>query len=79
MRVPWPDSLKNSSSTNKEASPCPGFLVVLLPGPITWGHQGKGGEQSFAKGAPYSSLPDLLCLTYPPWTQNEEGIDTMDG
>lgn len=57
MRVTWPDTCKNSSSTNKEASPCPGFLV-LLPGPTIWGHHGKGGEQSFPKRAPYSLPPD---------------------
>lgn len=63
MRFPWPNSLKNSSSTNKEASPCPSFLVVLLPGPTIWGHQGKRGEnRALLKGPPTArrlTLPGL--------------------
>lgn len=63
MRFPWPDSLKNSSSTNKEASPCPSFLVVLLPGPTIWGHQGKRGvNRTLLKGPPTArrlTLPEL--------------------
>lgn len=63
MRFPWPNSLKNSSSTNKEASPCPSFLVVLLPGPTIWWHQGKRGEnRALLKGPPTAhrlTLPGL--------------------
>lgn len=67
MRVAWPDSRKNSSSTNKEASSCPG-LLVLLPGPAIWGHQGKGGEQSFTKREPYSPPPDSGLRMRKEWT-----------
>lgn len=63
MRVPWPHFLRNSSSTNKEASPCPGFLVVLLPDPTIWGHQGKRGvNRALPKGPPTAhqlTLPGL--------------------
>ena len=30
LRVPWPYSLRNSSSTNKEAFPCPGKKISVL-------------------------------------------------
>ena len=53
MWVPWPHSLRNISSTNKEASPWPDFLVVLLPDPTIWGHQGKRGvSRALLKGPP---------------------------
>lgn len=70
MRVLWPSSLRNSSSTNKEASYCPSFLVVLLPGPTIQGHQGKGGEQSLLKGPP---------AAYHLIHSGKEETDTIDG